>query len=153
MWASMCAAEIVHYRVDQVIKKTRNGLKEQAHLVLHHDRTINQMLAWLEKLEGKWSEINQYQKFLEVVQAWDGRIDALEQAHMQSVQEAGQVALTYQMEISTLEAHFQAGLAESWMLSSQLQERTSVLENSLLASEHRIGVLKTQVSLFLTLSC
>src|SRR5579872_2605548 len=63
----MCAAEIVHYRVDQVVKKTWNGLKEQAHLVLHHNKTINRMLACLEKLEEEWLEIDQYQKLLEVV--------------------------------------------------------------------------------------
>ena len=65
--ASMCAAEIVHYWVDCVVKKTRQGLKEQACLVLHHDKTINCMLDWLQKLEGERLEIDQYQKLLEVV--------------------------------------------------------------------------------------
>src|SRR5579872_4308854 len=65
--ASMCAAEIVHYRVDQVIKKTRQGLKGQAHDLCHHDATIKRVLGRLAKLEGERSEIIQYQKLSEVV--------------------------------------------------------------------------------------
>ena len=76
----MCTAEIVHYRVDRVVKKTRQGLKEQAQSVLHHDRTINRMLGCLQRLEEERSEIDQYQKLSDVVQAWDTRIDSLERS-------------------------------------------------------------------------
>ena len=109
----MCTAEIIHYQVDQVIKKTCQGLKEQAHSVLHHDKTINHMLTRLEKLEGERSEIDQYQKLLEVVQAWDMRIDLVEHAQMCSHNEMNQVVVVHRMELSVLKACFNVGQAEN----------------------------------------
>jgi hypothetical protein len=153
VWASMCAAEIVHYRVDCIVKKTWNSLKEQAQLVLHHDKTINQMLAHLEKLEGEQSELDQYQKLSEVVQVWDVHTNNLERACACAVEEAGQLALANQMGMSVLKACFQVGQAELRLAVAQLRECMGVLENSLLVAKHKIRVLKTQVSLFLTLSC
>ena len=80
VWALMCAAEIVRYRVDWVVKKTCQGLKEQARDLRHHNKMINWMLDCLQKLEEEWSEIDQYQKLLEAIGAWDVRLDSLELA-------------------------------------------------------------------------
>src|SRR5579872_1856880 len=99
MKALICAAEIVHYRMDQVVKKTCQGLKEQARSVLHHDRTINWMLGHLQKLEEERLEIDQYQKLSEVVQVWDTRIDALELSQRQGVREVLDLTLHYCQEI------------------------------------------------------
>src|SRR5579872_6818900 len=104
----MCTAEIVHYRVDWVVKKTRQGLKEQARSILHHNKAINQMLEHLQKLEGKRSEIDQYQKLLEVVEAWDVRIDSLEHSQMQSICDNNVVALHYCVEMEGLKVQIQA---------------------------------------------
>src|SRR5579872_6472451 len=104
----MCTAEIVHYRVDRVVKKTRQGLKEQAQSVLHHDRTINRMLGCLQKLEEERSEIDAYQKLLDAVQAWDTRIDALELSQRNSILEVGALTLLYRQEIQDMKAQMMA---------------------------------------------
>src|ERR1700757_65955 len=100
----MCAAEIVHYRVDCVVKKTCQGLKEQAHSVLHHNRTINRMLGRLQKLEEERLEIDQYQKLSDVVQAWDTHINALELSQRNSVSEVGTLTLLYCQELQNMKA-------------------------------------------------
>src|SRR5579872_4487977 len=141
----MCTAEIVHYRVDRVVKKTRQGLKEQARSVLHHDRTINRMLGRLQKLEEERSEINQYQKLLEVVQAWDTRIDSLEQSRSQGVRDANTVALHYRTEVEDLKAQMMATELGNQLQIQQLRERCGTLENASIEHMHHIGSLETQV--------
>src|SRR5579872_4179079 len=98
----MCTAEIIHYWVDRVVKKTRQGLKEQACDLQHHNKTINWMLERLQKLEGEWSKIDQYQKLSEVVEAWDVRINSLEWSWMQSVHDSNMVALHYCVKMEAL---------------------------------------------------
>src|SRR5579872_5608374 len=134
----MCTAEIVHYRVDCVMKKTHQGLKEQAHSVLHHDRTINRMLGQLQKLEEEWSEIDQYQKLSEVVQAWDIRIDSLERSRMQGVHDANTVALHYRTELEDIKAQMMATKLGNQLQIQQLKERCGAMENAALEAVHRI---------------
>src|SRR5579872_6974771 len=145
MKALICAAEIVHYRMDQVVKKTRQGLKEQARSVLHHDRTINWMLGHLQKLEEERSEIDQYQKLLDVVQAWDTCIDSLEHSHSQGVQDANTVALHYRTEVEDLKAQMMATELGNQLQIQQLKERCGALENASIEAVHCIGSLETQV--------
>jgi len=141
----MCAAEIVHYQVDQVVKKTRQGLKEQARDVLHHDRSINRMMTRLNKLEEEKSEIDQYQKLSEVVQAWDARIDSLEWSRSQGVRDANTVALHYRTEVEDLKAQMMATELGNQLQIQQLKECCGALENTSIEHMHRIGLLETQV--------
>jgi hypothetical protein len=143
--ASICAAEIVHYRVDRVVKKTRQGLKEQACSVLHHNRTINRMLGHLQKLEEECAEIAQYQKLSEVVQAWDIQIDSLEHSRMQSVQDTNTVTLHYRTEVEDLKAQMMATELGNQLQIQQLKERCGAVENAALEAVHQIGALETQV--------
>src|SRR5579872_4748643 len=152
--ASMCAAEIVHYRVDRVVKKTRQGLKEQACSVLHHDKTINRMLGCLQKLEEERLEIDQYQKLSEVVQAWDTHIDSLECLRSQGVRDANTVALHYRTEIEDLKAQMMAMELGNQLQIQQLKECCGAVENVALEAVHRIGALETQVGVSsLLLAC
>src|SRR5579872_6564110 len=134
--ASMCAAEIVHYWVDRVVKKTRQGLKEQARDVLHHDRSINRMMSRLQKLEEERVEIDQYQKLSEVVQAWDTQIDSLERSRPQGVRDANTVALHYCTEVEDLKGQMQATKLGNQLQIQQLRERAGALENTALAGKH-----------------
>src|SRR5579872_5026835 len=141
----MCTAEIVHYRVDRVVKKTRQGLKEQAQSVLHHDRTINHMLGQLQTLEEERSEIDQYQKLSDVVQAWDTRIDSLERSRSQGVRDANMVALHYRTKVEDLKAQMMVTELGNQLEIQQLKEWCRALENTSIEAVHRIGSLETQV--------
>src|SRR6201993_5561646 len=141
----MCAAEIVHYRVDCVVKKTCQGLKEKAQSVLHHDRTINRMLGQLQKLEEERSEIDQYQKLSDVVQAWDTCINSLECSRSQGVHDANTVALHHRTEVEDLKAQMMATELGNQLQIQQLKEWCGALENASIEAMHHIGSLKTQV--------
>ena len=141
----MCAAEIVHYQVDRVVKKTHQGLKEQVKDVLHHNRSINRMMSHLQKLEEEWSEIDQYQKLSDVVQAWDTRIDSLEQSRSQGVRDANTIALHYCTELEDLKAQMMATELGNQLQIQQLKERCGALENASIEAVHCIGSLETQV--------
>ena len=78
------------------------------------------MVDWLQKLEGEWSEIDQYQKLSEVVQVWDTRIDSLERSRMQGVCDANTVALHYRGEIEDLKAQMMATEAGNQLQIQQL---------------------------------
>src|SRR5579872_7007433 len=145
MKASICAAEIIHYRVDRVVKKTCQGLKEQSRLVLHHDRTINRMLGQLQKLEEERMEIDQYQKLSEVVQAWDTQIDSLEHSRMQGVRDANTVTLHYCTELEDLKAQMVATELGNQLQIQQLKGHCDAVENTALEAIHCIGALETQV--------
>ena len=103
------------------------------------------MMTRLSKLEEERSEINQYQKLSDVVQAWDTRIDSLERARSQGVQDANIVALHYRTEVEDLKTQMMATELGNQLQIQQLKERCGALENASIEHVHRIGLLETQV--------
>src|SRR5579872_7209433 len=103
------------------------------------------MLGRLQKLEEEQSEIDQYQKLLDVVQAWDTCIDSLEHSHSQGVQDANTVALHYRTEVEDLKAQMMATELGNQLQIQQLKEHCGALENASIEAVHHIGSLKTQV--------
>jgi chromosome segregation ATPase len=143
--ASMCAAEIVHYRVDRVTKKTRQGFKEVTRNVKHHDASINRMMGRLAKLEEERAELDAYNRLSEVVQAWDARIDSLELSRLNSVTEVGALTLEFLHKFEDMKAQMESTERGNQLQIQQLRERCGALENTSLEATHRIGSLETQV--------
>src|SRR5579872_458247 len=141
----MCAAEIVHYHVDQVTKKTCQGFKDVTSSIKHHDRTLNRMLDRLVKLEEERAELDAYNRLLEVVQAWDSRIDALELSRLNSVTEVGALTLEFLHKFEDMKAQMEAMERGNQLQIQQLKERCGAVENAALEAVHRIGSLETQV--------
>src|SRR5579872_1680268 len=100
------------------------------------------MLGRLQKLEEERSEINQYQKLSDVVQAWDTRIDSLERSRSQGVRDANTVALHYRTEMEDLKAQMMATELGNQLQIQQLKERCGAMENAALEAVHRIRSLE-----------
>src|SRR5579872_1083889 len=141
----MCAAEIIHYHVDRVTKKTRQGFKEVTQNVKHHDNTINRMMGRLAKLEEERAELDAYNRLSEVVQAWDGHIDTLELSRLNSVTEVGALTLEFLHKFEDMKAQMETTERGNQLQIQQLRERCGSLENASLEATHRIGSLETQV--------
>src|SRR5579872_1548806 len=103
------------------------------------------MLGRLQKLEEEQSEIDQYQKLSEVVQAWDTRINSLERSRSQGVRDANTVALHYRTEVEDLKTQMMATELGNQLQIQQLKERCGALENASIEHVHHIGSLETQV--------
>src|SRR5579872_1968603 len=141
----MCAAEIVHYRVDRVTKKTRQGFKDVTSSVKHHDRTINRMLDRLVKLEDERAELDAYNRLSGVVQAWDTRINSLELSRLNRVTEVGALTLEFLHKFEDMKAQMEATERGNQLQIQQLKERCGAVENATLEAVHQIGSLETQV--------
>src|SRR5579872_7486293 len=103
------------------------------------------MLGRLQKLEEEQSEIDQYQKLSDVVQAWDTHTDSLEHSRSQGVRDANTVALHYRTEVEDLKAQMMVTELGNQLQIQQLKERCGALENTSIEAVHHIGSLETQV--------
>ncbi len=143
--ASMCAAEIVHYRVDRVTKKTRQGFKDVTRSIKRHDESMVRMRERLLKLEEERAELDAYNRLSEVVQAWDARIDALELSRLNSVTEVGALTLEFLHKFEDMKAQMEAMERGNQLQIQQLRDRCGAVENAALEAVHQIGSLETQV--------